>query len=94
MKAYVSGIRRVLAFYGVGLIAVVAFHLLVGWKNQYAPPMSVVVLAGLLICGLPWMALNLVSLIWPCARKKALGELTIHAVVYFVSVCIVLMTVK
>jgi hypothetical protein len=94
MNTYRAGIQRVLAFYLSGIFVALAFHLLTGWENKYAPPMSVIVLALLLVCGLPWMTLNMLALVRKTCSAKTLGELTAHFVIYAASMTIVLWQIR
>jgi hypothetical protein len=69
-------------FYICGLVATFVFHLLVGWENIYAPPLSTLVGMFLMIIGLLWAILNLSSLYNVACRSQTLGELTVHLAMF------------
>jgi hypothetical protein len=85
MCSFKNGATRVVLFYSLGLAVTVVFHLLVGWENQYAPPLSMVVATLFLVIGMLWAVLNITSLCLLNVRSKTIGELVVHSIVILVS---------
>jgi hypothetical protein len=76
-----KGLKRTSFFYSVSFMAIVIFHLIIGWHYVYAPPLSLILINVLLLVGLFWTLLNLIALFRGTTRSFALGELTVHAFV-------------
>jgi hypothetical protein len=87
---YRKGVKKVALFYIIGTVMTLIFHVIVGWENAYAPPISVVALMFLFIVGMLWAALDLTCLLDARSRPQSLGELTIHAIVLSVSTSLIL----
>jgi hypothetical protein len=94
MNLFSAGIKKVLLYYIIGFSVVLIFHFSVGWNYTYAPPLSAVLFALLLICGLPWAMLNLTGLVKSSNRQQALGELTIHFIVYSASISLIFFNIR
>ena len=94
MNCFSKGIKRVLLYYAIGMAVVLIFHLIVGWNYTYAPPLSALLFALLLICGLPWVMLNLTGLVKSSSRQQMLGELTIHFIFYCASISLIFLNIK
>jgi hypothetical protein len=89
LSCFKKGLIRVFIYYVIGAAMILIFHFITGSENKYAPPFSIILLAILLVCGLPWLALNLLSIFKSSSRLQNLGEMTIHLIMYSISIALI-----
>jgi hypothetical protein len=80
-----TGVLKASLFYYAGLITTAIFHLIVGWPNRYAPPLSILVAISFLLIGILWSALNLTDIRHLRLRLESVGALIVHSVVLLIS---------